>query len=428
MDILELSSRMIDSGELIESPMRITNELSEIASGVALVESYSNVVAIGTDEGLVIFDASGIETGPAVVASLRRWTNDPVHTIVYTHGHVDHVGGSGAFVADAQRRRGHAPPRVVGHENVPRRFQRYREMDAWNVRINLRQFGGIRPQRGLQLVVDGEFLARDVAECSEVYSEELALSVGGRRIELHHGLGETDDHTWGWLPEIGAVSTGDFFTWVFPNAGNPQKVQRFPLEWAKALRAMIAMEPELLLPAHALPVVGAERIRGVLDTVASMLEKLVADVVEAMNAGATLDEILAAVKVDESLLALPYLRPVYDEPEFVIRNVWRLYGGWWDGNPARLKPPTDDSLSREIAGLAGGVRALVERAQELSTAGDHRLACQLIEYARGAAPDDSSVAAAYRDIYLGRRKAESSLMSKGIYADAARRTTIQADG
>src|SRR5688572_31334791 len=109
MDILELSSRMIDSGELIESPMRITNELSEIASGVALVESYSNVVAVGTDEGLVIFDASGIETGPAVVASLRRWTNDPVHTIVYTHGHVDHVGGSGAFVADAHGRR-HAPP------------------------------------------------------------------------------------------------------------------------------------------------------------------------------------------------------------------------------------------------------------------------------------------------------------------------------
>jgi alkyl sulfatase BDS1-like metallo-beta-lactamase superfamily hydrolase len=424
MDILELSSRMIDSGELIEPPMRITNQLSEVAKQVALVESYSNVVAVGTDDGLVLFDASGIETGPAVVEALRRWTNDPFDTIVYTHGHVDHVGGSGAFVADAWRRR-EAPPRVVGHENIPRRFQRYREMEPWNLRINLRQFGGIRPQPGLQLVVDGEFLAHDVAECTEVYSERMSLCVGGRPIELFHGLGETDDHTWAWVPDIRAVATGDFFTWVFPNAGNPQKVQRFPLEWAASLRAMIALEPELLLPAHALPIVGVERIRGVLDTVASMLEHLVADVVDAMNAGATLDEI--GVKIDESLLALPYLRPVYDEPEFVIHNVWRLYGGWWDGNPAGLKPPTNESLSCEIARLAGGVNALVDRAQELATAGDHRLACQLIEYARTAALDDGSVATAYRDIYLARRKAESSLMAKGIYADAARQANLDQD-
>ena len=424
MDILELSSRMIDSGELIEPPMRITNELSELAPGVALVESYSNVVAVDTDDGFVVFDTSGIETGPEVVAALRRWTSDRLHTIVYTHGHVDHVGGSGAFIADVARR-GEAAPHVVAHENVVRRFERYRAMDAWNVRINLRQFGGVRPQRGLRLVVDGEFLAGDVAECTEVYAERLSLSVGGRQIELHHGLGETDDHTWAWLPDVRGVCTGDFFTWVFPNAGNPQKVQRFPLEWARSLRAMIAMEPELLLPAHALPVVGVERIRRVLDTVASMLEHLVADVVEAMNAGATLDEILAEVDVDEALLALPYLRPIYDEPEFVIRNVWRLYGGWWDGNPARLKPPTDDALSREIARLAGGVSGLVTRAQELSTAGDHRMACQLVEYARGAAPDDPDVAASYRELYLTRRKAESSLMAKGIYADAAQRGGIR---
>jgi alkyl sulfatase BDS1-like metallo-beta-lactamase superfamily hydrolase len=422
MDILELSSRMIDTGELIETPQRITNELSEVAPQVALVESYSNVVAVDTGEGLVTFDASGIETGPAVVESLRQWTSKPLHTIVYTHGHVDHVGGSGAFVADAEAR-GDPRPRVIGHENVPKRFERYRDMDEWNVRVNLRQFGGIRPQRGLQLVVDGQFLARDVADCDQVYSNRMSVRVGDTEIELHHGLGETDDHTWAWLPDIRGVVTGDFFTWVFPNAGNPQKVQRYPLEWAHTLRTIIAMEPELLLPAHALPVIGVERISFVLDTVASMLEKLVADVVAAMNAGASLDEILASVRVDEPLLSLPYLRPVYDEPDFVIHNVWRLYGGWWDGNPARLKPPSDASLAREVADLAGGLTRLVDRSLEVAAAGDLALACQLIEFALGAASDDGAVVSAYRDIYLARRKAESSLMAKGIFADAARRAT-----
>ena len=34
---------------------------------------------------------------------------------------------------------------------------------------------------------------------------------------------------------------GDLFIWVFPNAGNPQKVQRYPDDWAVALRKMAVL-------------------------------------------------------------------------------------------------------------------------------------------------------------------------------------------
>ncbi len=60
-------------------------------------------------------------------------------------------------------------------------------------------------------------------------------------------------------------------------------------------------------------------------------------------------------------LAGPYLQPVYDEPEFIIRTVWRRYGGWWDGNPATLKPARERTLATEIARLAGGPAALAAR-------------------------------------------------------------------
>ena len=55
---------------------------------------------------------------------------------------------------------------------------------------------------------------------------------------------------------------------------------------------------ELLLPAHGLPIAGSERINQVLTTIADVLEKLVADVIAAMNAGAVLDDILPTVSVD----------------------------------------------------------------------------------------------------------------------------------
>ena len=214
------------------------------------------------------------------------------------------------------------------------------------------------------------------------------------------------------------ISAGDQFIWNFPNCGNPQKVQRYPIEWAESLRAMAAKDAELFVPAHGLPIAGRDRIKHCLDTVATTLETLVAEVLDAMNTGATLDEIVHGVSVPADTLALPYLRPLYDEPEFVIRNIWRLFGGWYDGNPARLKPPSDTALGTEVASLAGGVDRLVERAVELSGRNDHRLACQLIEYAVAAEPESHAVHEARSTIYAARRATETSLMAKGIYLSA----------
>jgi alkyl sulfatase BDS1-like metallo-beta-lactamase superfamily hydrolase len=418
-DLLELSSRIIDSGRADVPVNRVTQELSELGDGVAVVESFSHCVAIDTGEGLVCFDASGAHTGAAVVEALRRWRTDPVAALVYTHGHVDHVGGSGAFAADAQKR-GAGLPRVVAHAAVQERFDRYRRTDGWNQAINRRQFGGISPRQGLGLGAGERFLPDDVVEPTEVVGERHQLAVGGLAVELRHARGETDDHLWAWLPDRRAICAGDFVIWNFPNAGNPQKVQRYPLEWAAALREMVALEPELLLPAHGLPIAGRDRISLVLCEVADALERLVGDVLALMNHGADLDRILHEVRVDADVLERPWLRPLYDEPEFVVRNVWRLYGGWWDGQAASLKPAPVASLATELADLAGGAHRLATRARELSDAGELRLACHLADLAAGAAPDDVAVHSVRAEIYQARRDQERSLMAKGIFAAAAR--------
>jgi alkyl sulfatase BDS1-like metallo-beta-lactamase superfamily hydrolase len=418
-DLLTLSSRIIDSGVPEDPHNRITQELSEVADDIAVVESFSHSIVLRTDGGLVAFDASGVMTGGAVVESIRGWSGDRFSHVIYTHGHVDHVGGSGAFVADAQSR-GDDRPLFLGHENVPARLARYELTNDWNVLINRRQFGWIPADRGMGIGGGGRFLPPDVVAPDVTYRDELSVDAGGTAIRLVHARGETDDHTWAWLPERKVACVGDLFIWNFPNAGNPQKVQRYPEDWARALRSIIAREPELLLPAHGLPIEGGERIAGVLDVAATALEALVRDVLAMMNGGAALDEIVHTVKVDDAVLRLPYMRPLYDEPEFVIRNVWRRYGGWWDGNPASLKPAPYGVLARELASLAGGASRLASRAVEVADAGDLRLACHLIELAAAAAPEDTTVHATRADLYERRRHAETSLMTKGIFAAAAR--------
>ena len=415
---IELSNRIIDTGAG-DAPNRVTNELSELAEGVALVESFSHSVAVDSGDGLVVFDTSGAFTGRAVTEALRAWSTDPVDTVVYTHGHADHVGGSGALLADG-RKRGHRAPRVIGHEAVPERMARYERTNGWNLAINARQFGGISPSAGLGVGGNARFLPEDVAWPTTTYAEATGVRVGDRAFELHHDRGETDDHTWAWFPEERMLFPGDLFIWVFPNAGNPQKVQRYADEWAVALRKMAALRPELFVPAHGLPIAGADRIAMVLDEAATVLEGLVAGVLERMNAGMELEQIVAEVRVPDEVLEKPYLTPTYDEPEFVVRNIWRRFGGWWDGNAASLKPPSRAAVGAEVLALAGGVEPVLDRARALADEGDFRLACELVELASRARPDDVDTHEVRADLYQRRRDSELSLMSKGIFAAAAR--------
>jgi len=424
-NLLSISERIIDSGVLSEMPNRVTQELSEVAEGLAVVESFSHIWGLDTGDGLVLFDASGVLTGAAAMEAMRGWCTDRVDTLVYTHGHVDHVGGSGAVIADADRR-GYRRPSVVAHEAVQARLDRYRLTNGWNLNINARQFGGTRND-GMSLSpgksggdIGQRFLPDDAAAPDVTYSDVVGLRVGDTELELHHARGETDDHTWTWVPDRKAVFIGDLFMWNFPNAGNPQKVQRHPGEWAHALREVAARRPELLLPAHGLPIGGAARIATVLDNTATALEYLVESTVALMNQGADLDTIIHTVSVPANLADLPYLVPFYDEPEFVVRNIWRLYGGWWDGDPSSLKPSPKARLAGEVAALAGGPVALARRAAEVAESGDLALACHLVEMAANAAPHDFAVHEIRADVYTKRRSEASSLMARGIYRGAIR--------
>jgi alkyl sulfatase BDS1-like metallo-beta-lactamase superfamily hydrolase len=415
--LLERSARFIDDG-VYEGPHAnnpTDASFHEIADDIGLVCAFSHVWNLRTDDGLVVFDTSLAPFGPMAVEAVRRWSPDRFRTIVYTHGHADHVGGVGAFLADAEGR-GDARPQIVSHENAPLRFDRYELTHGYNAVINGRQFG----PGGLHF--PDAFTRPD-----ETFDTERTMTAGSTEIVLRHDRGETDDHAWAWVPSRQAVFTGDLFIWVLPNAGNPQKVQRYAADWAVALRQMLALGPELLLPAHGLPIAGADRIAGVLDATASVLEHLVAETLARMNAGATLDEIVHSVTVPPAFADLPYLRPTYDEPEFLVRNIWRLYGGWYDGNPARLKPPRDVDVAVEVADLAGGAEALARRARTVAESGDLRLACQLVEWAASTS-DTPEVHDVRAQIYRLRRDEELSLMSKGIFGSAAAASEARTGG
>jgi alkyl sulfatase BDS1-like metallo-beta-lactamase superfamily hydrolase len=403
--VLDLSDDLWHGRVSIEDshPFSMIRTVEELAPGVAFVASFANVSALTTDDSLVLVDTGSKPLAQHVHDTVRSWTDKPLDTAVFSHGHIDHVFGMAPFEAEGTGR-----CHVVGHQAMPARFDRYVLTAGYNEVVNQRQFG----------MPDLRW-PRDYRYPDEVYDAQLALSVDGLDLALTHCRGETDDHTYTWVPARKVLCSGDLFIWASPNAGNPQKVQRYPREWAAGLRAMAALGAELLLPGHGVPIAGADRIRQALTESAELLEHLHDETVAMMNAGARLDEVVHTVKGPAHLLERPYLKPVYDEPEFVVRNVWRLYGGWWDGDPAHLKPAPAAALAAEIASLAGGPAVLADRALALLPT-DPRLAGHLAELASQAAPTDEGVAAIRRQVFAARAAAEASTMAQGVFRWAAR--------
>ena len=115
--------------------------LEELSRGFAFLSSFANVTLLDTGEGLVLIDAGSFFLAQQNYSQIREWSPRPVSLAVYTHGHVDHAFGLAPFEAEAAKK-GAERPRVIAHEAVVDRFDRYQLTGGYNQVINARQFGG----------------------------------------------------------------------------------------------------------------------------------------------------------------------------------------------------------------------------------------------------------------------------------------------
>ncbi|MDA8313619.1 MAG: MBL fold metallo-hydrolase [Actinomycetota bacterium] len=382
----------------------------EIADGVLYLKSVASVTALDTGDGLVLLDTGGLFDRDVVFEHVRAWRADArLAAAVYSHHHVDHIFGTERFEAEAPER-GWQGPTVYGHRALPDNFRRYERTAGWNAAINQRQFA---------LPVGDFTWPTDYRYPDVTYDDRLTFRQGRCTFELHHARGETDDATWTWVPEARLLHPGDLFIYAVPNAGNPQKVQRYLGDWAVALRQMAALGAEVMVSGHGLPVFGAGRIAEALTDTADLLDAIESQTLALMNTGATLDQVLREVEVPAGLRGKPYLRPVYDHPQFLVRNVWRRYGGWYDGEPDNLLPAPRAEQARAWVDLAGGLGPVLARVTELTAAGNLRLACHLVELAVLAEPGSTEAHAVRADVYQRRAAAEESSMARNILAHAA---------
>jgi len=390
-------------------------EAVEVAPGVHLLAGFGNTTFLIGSEGAAVVDPGLFVNGPRVVRELRQLTDLPVRYVIYTHGHYDHAFGTPAILEDAEAR-GHDAPEIVGHVNVAKRFERYAKTAGHLAGTFDAQFA-MWERHGGDVVRRAVYCPPTIA-----YEDRITLDgLGGLTVECRHGLGETDDHTWVWVPGPRVIVGGDFIVSSLPNAGTPFRVQRYVLEWAEALEAMAAEEPAAVIAGHG--GVFRERAQDMLLTTARALRYLDGEVVRRLNEGQWQEQILAEVELPEELADSSYLQPLYGCTAFAVRDVMRRYMGWYDGNPSMLFPSRRADIAHEVVALTGGTEPLLDRARQLGASDatdDIQRALHLVDFVIFHGGDQADEAHALKADLLDQRAAkERSFVAHNVLASAA---------
>lgn len=329
----------------------------------------ANASWVNTTDGTVVIDTLLFpDVGKKMKEKLDE-TGGPVKYIIYTHHHGDHVGGAKAFLEDK--------PEIIGHRFLPEDLEKYRILQEHRARIASIQFNvPFVPERALSFV-----------EPTKTYDKSMVFSLGDKTFELYHARAETDDATWIYVPEIKAAFVGDLIIAGFPNIGNPFKPTRFALSWARALEAVRAKEPELLIAHGGRAVFAGDEVKELLDVTIEGIHSIHDQVAEYINKDLPVDEIIHQVKLPDHLKGHRWLKFIYSRPEFAVYNIYRWYHGYFDHNPANLLPRPAKEVNNEIFNLIDDRERILSRSKELLENGEAQLALQVLDVLLKKEPD-----------------------------------------
>ncbi|MGI5472853.1 alkyl sulfatase dimerization domain-containing protein [Streptomyces sp. CA-132043] len=389
------------------NPLLGHRDVRAIAPGVHTIGLQGNSLAVETDEGLLIVDS-----GPSphlvrpVVDRLRELTGRPVRWIAYSHGHLGYNYGVPGFV-EAAEERGEPRPTVIAHANVVRRYRRYQETAGLQNHINARQFR--RPIEDFPSSPPLTFPDR-------TFTESLTLDATGRAVRLLWAPSETDDALVVWLPEERILYAGAAVINGIPNIGTPMRTMRDTTRWADTLDRLAALDPTLVIPEFG-PAIRDGAVEQLTATAAA-LRWLRRAVVDRLNQGMGVDDILHDIDYPAELFEVPWMRENYGHREFIARDIVRSETGWWDGNPTHLHPCRPATAAAVRADAIADKQAVLDHAARLRDSGRVQEALHVIDLLALAPGDDPHVTLARKlkaDLCALRKEDATSYVSRSCY-------------
>ena len=371
--------------DLIKRPI----EVREVAENIHYATGVGNTIMITTSEGVVLFDTGLVIQSANQLQILKDTVSDAdVRYIILSHSHADHIGGTRFWMDEGTD--------IIAHQNFeeeqrylselqPYQYDRNRTlfpwMPAWEDRpdIALMRYGGIVPT----ITVDDW--------------ETYAFTLGGIEFQVIGAPGaEGADNAVLWLPQQKVLISGDFFGPQFPQFPNiftmrGEKVRK-PVEYIKSLDRLIALNPDVILPSHLDPTIGAEKIRKGMQRIRDAVQYVHDETIAGMNAGKTVNQLMKEIKLPPNL----ELVQNHGRVDWAVKSIWEYYMGWFRfESTTELYPIPAQDVYADLAQIAGNEN-LIALANNYLIQGEPVKTLHITEIALAGDPQNSS-ALALRD-------------------------------
>ncbi|MBB3048263.1 alkyl sulfatase BDS1-like metallo-beta-lactamase superfamily hydrolase [Litorivivens lipolytica] len=363
---------------------------------ISLSEAFSNVYRIETSEGIVQLNAGMGMEAPVIDANLASFSEQPLHTLILTQGHVDHVGGVAYF------REKNPGLRVIAGANNP-------EHQAYDGRL-----GPFRGNRSAFAFTSKfmkafahyqehgytEYPAQDTPVPDLLVDERYSFELGGIAFEIIAVPGaETNDSVIVWLPKQRICFTGNLFGCPFGHFPNLVTIRgdryREALVVARAVEVVRELEPKMILYGHHGPIVGSAIIQDELKALHGAILHVHDETVKGMNSGKTVHQLMQEIRIPPEL----HVGEGYGKVSWSVRAIWESYAGWFHHeSTTELYSVPANSVHTDIVELAG-VDNLLTRAQEKYRGGHYEQALHLLDLIHNARSGTSASYALARDIH-----------------------------
>jgi uncharacterized sulfatase len=370
--------------KLKEQSSEFTPEIIKLNANVYAAVGYdgSNCAMVIGDDGVIIIDAlRSLGASEKVAKEFKKITTKPVEALIYTHGHLDHTGGTSAFIGDNDK------VKIIARKGFKEELQEHSPVEKILKKRNERQFGRNLPDsliinRGVAAGrTPTDRVSKGYIAPNLTFSDSLIINLAGVNLELYAVDGETNDHLFIWCPDQNTLFTGDNYYKAFPNLYAIRGSRyRDVKAWGEAVKRMSAFPVEYLVPGHTRPLTGKDNISENLTNYSSAILSVYEQTIECMNKGFTVQQTVESVKLSESLRKQSNLQEFYGSVSWGVRSIYFHYVGWFDGNPTNLNPLTLSNEAKNIIRLAGGEKNVFVNLSEALNEGEYQWGLQLADY------------------------------------------------
>ncbi len=360
-----------------------------LAPGLRYVEGRnvsSNTFVVDTSAGAVVIDTSRPPASRTHFDLLKADGVTSAAYVIVTHGHGDHTGGVGLWKQTGAK--------LVAQEAFPEFIDYQRMLAGFFARRNGAQFqfagsaGAAAPAASEAQIRAVQATNAPALKPDITFAEHMSLDVGDTRFELFHTPGETPDHLTVYVPKLKAAFIGDNYYESFPNMYTLRGTRpRWPLDYIHSLEKVMSLKPEIVLPSHGLPIVGAAEAKKKLTQYHDAIVYVHDAVVKGMNEGKDVHTLMQEVKLPPEL----DVGEGYGKIAWSVRGIYEGYAGWFTGDPTDMFEEGRESVSSNLVSLAGGPKKIAAEAMKLLKQGKRIEALQLTAIGMEGAPGDKEV-------------------------------------